>query len=97
MSFNVQPSASKNFYNCALVSNGQNFLRCSSLVTVFKFGSNKIFHFFLRSDDSFSINTMEDFTEHESHHSGIPFLWGSRSSGDSGSLGEPPKDGRATE
>ena len=45
----------KNLYNCALTSNRwsspQSFLRCSSQVIILKFGSNKIFHFFLRSTD----------------------------------------------
>ena len=49
--FKVQPSVSKNLYNCALTSKGwnssQSFLRCFSQVIILKFGLSKVFHFFL--------------------------------------------------
>ena len=50
MSFDVQPSLSKNLYNCALTSNGwnksQSLLSCSSWVIILKSGSIEIFLFF---------------------------------------------------
>ena len=53
MSFEVQPSVSKNLCNCTLTSKGrsssQSFLRSSSWVIILKFGLNKIFHFFINS------------------------------------------------
>ena len=53
MSFEVQPSVSKNLCNCTLTSKGrsssQSFLRSSSWVIILKFGLNKIFHFFVNS------------------------------------------------
>lgn len=56
--FDIQPSVSKNLYNCALISKGQNSsqrsLNAFPQVIILKFGLNKVFHFFLRQTDEFS-------------------------------------------
>ena len=52
--------------NCVLTSNGQNaprsFLRHCSWSYNTQFGSNKIFHFFLRSTDQFFIDSSKKIT-----------------------------------
>ena len=49
------PLSQKTYINCVLITKGQdcsqNSLRCSSQVTILKFGSNKIFQFYLQSTD----------------------------------------------
>ena len=57
MSFHAEPSIFKLTSLCLdfwRTDSFQSFLRCSSWVIVLKFDSNKSFHFFLRSADSFS-------------------------------------------
>lgn len=66
MSFDVQPSLSKNLYNHALTSNGwnksQSLLSCSSWAIILKSGSIEIFLFFLRSADQLFIDNLSKVT-----------------------------------
>ena len=61
ISFDVESSVSKNLIQLVpwFPTSGKvlkSFLRCSSWVTILKFGFNKIFQFFLRFTDQFFID-----------------------------------------